>query len=239
MKKKNILPMLLPVRSVMFVLTFMAASAIAGKSLEDISNIWSPAISIINIVTILLIVILAKRNGKTYADVINYQKGKTKISQVILITLMIVVVAMAGMMLAGYICYGVIPYAAPMIIAPVPKWIALVNFLILPITTAFAEDGLYLGCGVNQMKNKYAAILIPAFFFALQHCFAPTLWDLRYMAYRFLSFLPLTVILCIYYHKKRNLIPILVGHAVVDLATSSQIAATSMVDGLYEMMCSL
>jgi len=40
-------------------------------------------------------------------------------------------------------------------IAPIPLWIAIINILILPISTALAEDGLYLGCGVNQIKNKY------------------------------------------------------------------------------------
>ncbi|MDE6231738.1 MAG: hypothetical protein K2M60_00110 [Lachnospiraceae bacterium] len=108
------------------------------------------------------------------------------------------------MYLAGYICYGIIPYAAPMMIAPIPVWLAVINIAILPITTAFAEDGLYLGCGVNQIHNKLLAITIPAFFFALQHSFIPTLFDLKYIIYRFISFLPLTLILCWYYYKKRN-----------------------------------
>lgn len=77
--------------------------------------------------------------------------------------LLILLVGMGGMYLAGFVCYGVILYAAPMMIAPIPLWFAIINVLVLPITTAFAEDGLYLGCGVNQIKNKYIAILVPAF----------------------------------------------------------------------------
>lgn len=65
--------------------------------------------------------------------------------------------------MAGYICYGVIPYAAPMMIAP---------------------------------------IIISALFFALQHSFIPTLFDMKYIVYRFISFLPLTMVLCWYYYKK-------------------------------------
>lgn len=143
------------------------------------------------------------------------------------------------MYLAGYIFYGVIPYAPPMLIAPIPLWLAVVNIFILPITTAFAEDGLYLGCGVNQIKNKYIAVLVPAFFFALQHSFIPTLFDVRYILYRFLSFLPLTIILSWYYYKKRNPLPIMVGHTIIDVITVMQILATSLVPELYEMMCNM
>lgn len=55
------------------------------------------------------------------------------------------------MYLAGYLCYRVIPYGAPMLIAPIPKVLVVINVLLLPVTTAFAEDGLYLGCGVFML----------------------------------------------------------------------------------------
>lgn len=123
-----------------------------------------------------------------------------------------------------------------MLIEPIALPLAIINLVLLPVTTAIAEEGLYLGCGVNQIKNKIAAILVSAFFFALQHSFIPTLLDVRYIIYRFLCFLPLTIIICWHYRKNRNPLPIMIGHAVIDLATAGQILATSAVPGLYEMM---
>lgn len=82
-------------------------------------------------------------------------------------TAVVLLVGMGGMFLSGFICYGVIPYAPPMLIEPIALPLAIMNLVLLPVTTALAEEGLYLGCGVNQIKNKYGAILIPAFFFAL------------------------------------------------------------------------
>ena len=236
---KKALPLLLPVRSVVFALIFIVGSRLVGKDVSEISRWWTPAATIVNILTILLIVFAAKKSGQTYRELINYEKGKTTKKQAILVTLMILIVGMGGMFLAGYICYGVIPYGAPMMIAPIPKALALINLVLLPVTTALAEDGMYLGCGVNSIENKLAAILIPAFFFALQHCYIPTLFDSKYMLYRFISFLPLTIILCAYYHKKRNPLPIMIGHAVIDLATAGQIIATSFIPGFYEKMCSM
>lgn len=236
---KKALPLLLPVRSVVFALIFIVGSRLVGKDVSEISRWWTPAATIVNILTVMLIVFAAKKNGQTYRELINYEKGKTTKKQVVLVTLMILLVGMGGMFLAGYICYGVIPYGAPMMIAPIPKALALINLVLLPVTTALAEDGMYLGCGVNSIENKLAAILIPAFFFALQHCYIPTLFDSKYMLYRFISFLPLTIILCAYYHKKRNPLPIMIGHAVIDLATAGQIIATSFIPGFYEKMCSM
>ena len=141
------------------------------------------------------------------------------------------------LMLGGLLVHDNFLYAPPVMIAPIHKVLAVINVILLPITTTFAEDGLYLGCGVNQIKNKYAAIILPAFFYALQHCFIPTLLDGRYIVYRFLSFLPLTLILCWYYYRKRNPLPIMVGHALIDLATAAQIVATSFIPGLYQTMC--
>lgn len=230
---------LLPFRCIIFLLIFIMGAVFTGKSPDEISNIWSVAATVVNIVTILLLVLISKKMGGSFKELINYEKDKTKPKQTVAMTFIVLLVGMGGMFLAGFICYGVIPYAPPMLIEPIALPPAIINLVLLPVTTALAEEGLYLGCGVNQIKNKYGAILIPAFFFALQHSFIPTLFDVRYIIYRFLCFLPLTIIICWHYQKHRNPLPILIGHAVIDLATAGQIFATSAVSGLYEMMLNM
>jgi hypothetical protein len=220
-------------------LIFVLGSLITGKELSAISNWWTIVATIVNIFTIILLIVVSKMNDMTYWELINYQKGETKAGQVVLISIVVLVGGMGVMYLAGFLCYGKIPYAPPMMIAPVMKLLAIINFFLLPVTTAFAEDGLYLGCGVNVIKNKTLGIIVPAFFYALQHCFIPTLFDGRYILYRFLSFLPLTIILCYYFQKKRNPVPIMVGHAIIDMMTVSWVLATSVVPGFYETMLNM
>ena len=234
--KNRYLPYLLPFRCFVFLVVFVMGAILTNKKIDEISNWWSIVASIVNVITILLLIFASKKIGSNYRDLINYQKGKTTIAQIVKMTVVILAVGMSGMYFAGYVCYGVIPYAAPMMIAPIPLWMAIINIVVLPLSTVFAEDGLYLGCGVNQIKNKYAAVIIPALFFALQHCFIPTLFDIKYVIYRFLSFLPLTVILCMYYYKKRNPLPIMVGHGIIDVATVMQILVMSLNPELYEKM---
>ena len=236
MRNKKLI-LLMPLRSLIFILVFITVSAVTGKNLSDISNFWSVAASLINILFVLFLVLITRKQGG-YLELINYAKGKTRPKQVFAMIGIILLVGMAGMYLAGWISYGVIPYAAPMMIAPIPPVLTVINLIVLPVSTALAEDSLYLGCGVRQFENKFAAIIVPAFFFAVQHSFIPTLPDVRYIIYRFISFLPLTIILCMHYHKHKNPLPIMIGHAVIDVATAGQILATSVIPGFYEMMLS-
>ena len=195
--------------------------------------------SVKKVITILILLFVAKRIGSSYKELINYEKGKTKVKEVIIITLIVLVFASIGMNIAGLICYKVIPYMAPMMAAPIPVLLAVINFILLPLTVPFAEDGLYLGAGVNSFKNKYLAILVPAFFYALQHSFIPVLFDFKYIIYRFLCFLPLTIIFCIYYYKKKNPVPIMIGHVTVEIASVVLILVTSISPELYQSWISM
>lgn len=230
----NKLKYLLPIRCIFFILIFVIGGIVTKKELIDISNWWSIVATIVNIITILILLFVCKRMNISYKYLINYEKGKTKVKTVIFVTLIVLVFALLGMNLAGLICYKVIPYSAPMMVAPIPVILAIINFILLPLTVSFAEDGLYLGCGVNSFKNKYLAILVPAFFYALQHSFIPTLWDIKYIIYRFISFLPLTIMFCFYYHKKKNPVPIMIGHAIVEVASVILILVTSISPEIYQ-----
>lgn len=235
---KKFLPALMPLRSIIFIAVFIIISMIAGKGLSDISNTWSVAASAVNIITVAALILLTKNDGG-FKKLINYKKGKTTPKQVVGMSVLILCLGMGGMFLTGFLCYGIIPYAPPMIIAPIPVPLAVINLILLPVSTALAEDSIYLGCGVGTIKNRYISVILPSFFFTLQHSFIPTLPDVRYMIYRFLSFLPLTILLCIIYRKNRNPLPIMIGHAVIDLLTAGQILATSAIPGFYDMMTSL
>lgn len=217
----------LPIRSIAFLFVFAACAGILGKGFSEVGGWWSIVALILNVLTILLLVFLAKRNGQSYWQLINFQKGKTTLKQVVGVTLLILVVGMSGAYLAGYLCYRNFLYVPPVLLTPVPKVLAIINLVLLPVTTVLAEYGLYLGCGVNQIKNKYAAIFVPAFFYALQHCFIPTLHDGRYMVYRFIATLPFTLILCWYYYRKRNPLPVMIGYFLINLPAVIQMVATS------------
>lgn len=233
--KNSRLAFLLPFRCIVFVLIFVIGAAVTGKKTEELSNWWSIAATVVNIVTVLMLFAAARHLGG-YRKLMNLYRGDSSKKKIFLQALIYSGIGMSGMYLAGFVCYGSMLPAVTVeyVIPPVPAAVAVINLILLPLTVSFAEDGLYLGCGVNSFKNKYAAVIIPAFFYALQHCFIPTIFDVKYMLYRFLSFLPLTVIFCIVYRRKKDPLAIMISHAVLDLGTAVMILLTSVSPELYQ-----
>ena len=64
-------PFLLPFRCLIFLLVFVTGSVITGRTPDALSNIWSVVASVVNIVTILLLVIITRKSGG-YAKLIRY-----------------------------------------------------------------------------------------------------------------------------------------------------------------------
>ena len=155
---KKYLPFFLPIRSVIFILVFVIGALAAGKAVADISNWWTVVATIVNFFVIAMLVIIAKNCGMSFGELINYEKGATKVSQVVIVVIITFVVGVTGMYLAGFICYGVIPYMAPMMVEPVPKMVAIIIVILLPISAAIAEDGLYLGIGLVAFALLNAVI---------------------------------------------------------------------------------
>ncbi len=170
---------LLPMRCLLFIAAYSFCSIITQRNLTEIMHWWTMVASVVNIVTIVILWSICRRNNTTYREMIHYKKSKKSIFRGFLFIVIMLLIGIGGMYLAGGLCYGKFPYFAPMMVAPIPPHLAILNIFILPLTTTIAEDGVYLGYGVNSFTSKWAAILIPAFFYALQHSFIPMTLDMK------------------------------------------------------------
>ncbi len=235
--KPKIIPFLLPIRGVLFLTVFLLTSLISGLPYTAISKWWTTVAIVCNMITIAVLYVFCRKKGLTYKRLLNYEKGKTKVSTAIIIVVLTVVVGMCGLYLAGLICYGAFPYLDKTMIEPIPLWLAIIVLLLLPISTTLAEDGLYLGYAINSAtSNQWVNVSFAAFFYALQHCFIPFLPDGIFILYRFLSFLPLTVLICFWYQKNRNPLPFMIGHFILNIATAAQILTMTIFPELFNAL---
>ncbi|MDE5546319.1 MAG: hypothetical protein K2I88_02520, partial [Anaeroplasmataceae bacterium] len=225
---QNSIPFLLPIRCVLFSVMFLLISIISKSQYSSISKWWTSNAIVCNIITIAILYMVCRSQKITYLGLINYRKGQTKITTTILIVILTVIVGMLGLYLAGLICYRTFPYLDKTMIEPIPIWLAILVLLLLPISTTIAEDGLYLGYAINTSKgNQRINITFAAFFYALQHSFIPFLPNGIFILYRFLSFLPLTILICILYQKKHDPLPFMIGHFILSIATAVEILLMS------------
>ncbi len=209
-------------------------SLISGSPYTAISKWWTTVAIVCNVITVSVLYIFCRRRGLTYNRLLNYEKGKTKVTYAVFIVVLTVVVGMCGLYLAGFICYGAFPYLDKTMIEPIPLWLAIVVLLLLPVSTTLAEDGLYLGYAINSAaSNKWVNVSLAAFFYALQHSFIPFLPDGIFILYRFLSFLPLTILICFWYRKNRDPLPFMIGHFILNIATAVQILIMTVSPELF------
>lgn len=144
----------LPMRCLLFIAAFSLCSSITRKNLTEITHYWTILASIVNIVTIVALWIVCKCSVTTYREMLHYEKKHGNISKGFLFIVLMLFTGMGGMYLAGWLCYGAFPYLAPMMIAPIPPYLAVFNIFLLPLTTTIAEEGVYLGYGVNSFTSR-------------------------------------------------------------------------------------
>jgi membrane protease YdiL (CAAX protease family) len=102
-----------------------------------------------------------------------------------------------------------------------PAWAAIYSLLVFPVLWALMEQCTYQGYALPRLqaslKNTGLAVVLVAFGWGLQHIALPLTFDARFMLYRFLSFLPLAVVMTLIYLRTRRLIPFIVAHWAVDM----------------------
>ena len=187
-----------------------------NKDVKEISKYWTLVVIVCNFITIFALYKFCKKNNITYLKLIDYKKSKIK--NIIIIGLLITLIGIIGSYLSGFIFYKTIPYTPDIMIQPLPLIIVIIDLILLPITSTFAEEGIYLGVGINKLKLLYPTI----FFYLLQHCFFPMILDIKYIVYRFVAFIPAIIFMCLYYKKKKEITPIMFGHFVINFVTILQ-----------------
>ncbi len=234
---KKTIPFLVPVRCILLLVAFVFISVISKLPYSAISKWWTSVAIVCNLITILILYFFSRKKKITYLKLLNYEKGKTKAGSAILIVIITIAVGMCGLYLAGLICYGAFPYLDKTMVEPIPLWLAIIVLLLLPLSTTLAEDGLYLGYAINTCtSNKWFNVSLAAFFYAAQHSFIPFLPDGIFILYRFLSFLPLTILICFWYLKNRNPLPFMICHFILNIATAAQILIMTACPSIYNML---
>ncbi len=227
---KKILPWVLPLlRTALFIVVGWLLVIITNQSYSDLIRWWTPLCTVYNLVTIGILYFVCRYEKISYKSLYNPKNEKLNVKKTFLFTLIMLSVGVGGMVGFSLLFYRGLP---EFLVLPIPIWISVVNLLLLPITIVFAELPLYFGYSLDRLNKQTGkpiiAVIYVVFFYALQHSFIPLLWDYKYMAFRFLSFLPLMIFLGIQFNKKHQLKQMMVGHGVMDLSTSMQVLIMSI-----------
>jgi len=102
-----------------------------------------------------------------------------------------------------------------------PLWGVVYSFAAWWLVSAATEETTYQGYVLPRIEalsgESWVAVVVVVFWWTLQHCALPLVPDLKYLAFRFLAFLPGVTLLTVIYVRIRRLPPMIVAHWPMDL----------------------
>ncbi len=194
------------------------------NSIESAGHWFTVYGTLIDIVCLILIIILLKRENRTLQDIINVKAQSfmktmlTSIGYIILFLPMSIV----GMSLSSLLLFGTpVPQQT---MGGLPLWGAVYSITLWPILWAISEQLTYQGYALPRITNivgkKWIGIAIVSFGWAFQHAALPLSLDWRYITMRVISFIPVAVVMTVLYIRSKKLLPFIIAHWVMDLTAA-------------------
>jgi len=182
---------------------------------------WWPVYGIlIDLGCFLLVTWRARKEGLRFGDLINFNSKRLgrDVLRGLLYILWFFPLALVGILGFGWLIYGAAP---PSVYSPLPVWAAVYSLLVFPALWGLMEQTTYQGYALPRLQGLLPrsgfAVAIVAFGWGIQHIALPLTFDFRFMLFRFLSFVPLAVVMTLVYLRTRRLIPFIVAHWLVDM----------------------
>ena len=183
---------------------------------------WWPVYGVlIDLGCFLVITWRAGKEGLRFRDLINFDPhhlGRDLLLGLVYI-LWFFPLALVGILGSSGLLYGTLQ--PPSVYGQLPDWAAVYSLLVFPIIWGLMEQATYQGYALPRLEavlpNRGFAIALVVFGWGIQHIALPLTFDMRFMFFRFLSFIPLAVVMTLIYLRTRRLIPFIVAHWAVDM----------------------
>ncbi len=186
---------------------------------------WTVSALVTNIVSIMLLAWLFRKENQRYFDFIpaSRQSMWKDLGIVLLLMVALIPVATFPNQWLANLLFGSEEIVFALMFRPLPLWAGIASIL-FPITIAFAELPTYFGYAMprleKQIGNGWLAWALASSFLALQHITLPLILDWRFIVWRFGMFIPLAFLMGLCLKLRPRLFPYLMAvHALLDMAT--------------------
>ena len=221
------IPYLLLISRLVLFLAFQAIIAFLANSWEASEKYWLLTATLTNLVSIALLFLLFKREGKIFLSIFSFNRASLK--KDLLFFSGLALLSLPLIFAPGYflslIIWGDPDVPTELMFGPIQK--GLVYFLMIgfPVTIAFAELATYFGYIMpklkKQLKIKWLAVFLPVIFLSVQHSTLPFIPDISFIIYRALVFLPFAALVGIaLFYRPSLFIYFAVFHGIIDFGAA-------------------
>jgi hypothetical protein len=220
---------------VVFGMLFVGMLALAGSDqpLKEAEKWWPFQAILANIATFVILRYMIHKDGGTFRSMFAIQRERLGKDLRQFLWLMIVGFALAGIPLSlfSYLLLGsVIP--PELMFQPLPVWAAVIALIVFPISNGLVETPTYMGYALPRLRatsgKLWLAIIVTGLALAFQHVALPLVFDVPYMLWRFVGFIPLAIALGYIFSRTKRLFPIALAHYVMDLQMAVQVFLNSI-----------
>lgn len=191
----------------------------------DGSSAWWPISALLtNLATVVLLVALTRREGRSYWSIFQFQRDSVKADLSWLLPILVLAMPLAYIPNFGMatLLFGNPEIPLAMFVQPLPMWAAVLA-IGFPLTIVFAELPFYFGYVMprltEKIRSKWVSILVPALFLSVQHVTLPLIFDWRFATWRAVMFLPFAILVGFVVSRRPSLLPYLVViHGLIDMA---------------------
>jgi len=179
--------------------------------------------SVVNGVSIFLLLMLSRRQGEKYFSILRFEKLKLKTDLILSLgffLISLVLTLIPPLALSSWL-WGDASYYEEILFKPIPWSLTLSLLVIFPATIALAELPTYFGFIMPALSRRWSSklwpLLLPVMFLSLQHCSLPLIFDLKFLVFRGLVYLPFALALGIALYRRPSLMPFLaIQHGLLD-----------------------
>jgi hypothetical protein len=192
---------------------------------ETGANWWPFVVTIANLICVVLLIRCFRSEGRRYWDIFRIRK-EIILGDVLIVLGLFLIGGPLGYFpnpLLSKMLFGDPQLVLPMMIRSLPWWAVYASIILFPITQGFAELPTYFGYVMPRLEaqglRKWLAITLPSLMLGLQHICVPLLFDLRFILWRGLMYLPFAFFVGIVLHWRPRLLPYMaIVHVLMDLS---------------------
>ncbi|MFO7668796.1 MAG: hypothetical protein R6W31_03975 [Bacteroidales bacterium] len=216
---------LLPSRLILFLVFQVIIALLAGSFVES-QKYWLLSASATNIVSILILVILFKSEGKNFFQMFRFNRARFIKDIPLFLGLTVLcgpVVFLPNYFLSIWL-WGDVSIPFNMMFQPINLPLVYILLFVFPVTIAFAELATYFVYIMPRLREhfskKWISVALPVLFLSIQHCTLPFIPDFSFIAYRGFMYLPFACVIGIALYFRPTLFPYFaVLHGILDFGT--------------------
>ncbi len=195
---------------------------------ESAASWWPFVVTVTNLIGLFLLIQIFRMEGKSYWRIFNIDRKNLR--RDIWTVLGILVIAspisyLPNIFLANLL-FGDIQIALDLFFRPLPFWAVFVGIIVFPVTQGLVEISTYFSYIMPHFEKKgypvWLSLGLPALFLGVQHIAVPFLFNIDFIIYRALMFLPFAILVGIIMRWRPRLLPYLaIIHVLMDVSSAA------------------